>query len=495
MEQQSWGADARAGVPRSPGVERAIDELHSPSIEDPVIRGASAAFGGPIGTHVRRGWSWWNPLRVLVLLAILGSVLMYGEKLPCRGAAWQGGFQYSHMCYTDIYPLYSAEGLSQPDRKRPYLDAHLNSEGKPTYVEYPVLIGAAMEVAAVLSDHSVPHTQPVQRFLDITWMMIMVAAVAAVVATALTHRRRMWDAAMLALAPGWILAGLINWDVLAVGLTALAMLAWARKHTFVSGLLFGLAIATKFYPVVFFAPLFVLCLRGGRMRSFFSALGGAALAWAIVDVPVWIRSPDGFLTFYKFSRRRGADWGSTYYFVERVFNVSIHVSQLNIIEAGATTVVVLLVAALTLAAPRRPRLPQVFFVTLAAFLLVNKVDSPQYVVWLVPLFVLARPRWRAFLAWQFAEVVYFMAVWLFLMNVERPGKGLEWQPYMVALAGRDVALLAMVVLVVIDMFRPDRDVVRMDGSDDPAGGVLDGAPDYGSARRTYHEPVAVAQLS
>jgi hypothetical protein len=31
--------------------------------------------------------------------------------------------------------------------------------------------------------------------------------------------------------------------------------------------------------------------------------------------------------------------------------------------------------------------------------------------------------------------------------------------------------------VVRDILRPEKDVVRRDGDDDPAGGVLDGAPD------------------
>jgi hypothetical protein len=38
-----------------------------------------------------------------------------------------------------------------------------------------------------------------------------------------------------------------------------------------------------------------------------------------------------------------------------------------------------------------------------------------------------------------------------------------------------VALLS--AYVVRDIFYPERDVVRADGTDDPAGGVLDGAPD------------------
>ena len=51
-------------------------------------------------------------------------------------------------------------------------------------------------------------------------------------------------------------------------------------------------------------------------------------------------------------------------------------------------------------APSTPRLAQLAFLVVAGFLLVNKVYSPQYVLWLLPLAVLARPRWRDQLVWQ-----------------------------------------------------------------------------------------------
>ena len=72
---------------------------------------------------------------------------------------------------------------------------------------------------------------------------------------------------------------------------------------------------------------------------------------------------------------------------------------------------------LALAAPRRPRLPQLCFLVLAAFLMTNKVWSPQYVVWLVPLAVLARPRLWPYLLWQLAEVAYFFGIWGYLIFV------------------------------------------------------------------------------
>ena len=52
------------------------------------------------------------------------------------------------------------------------------------------------------------------------------------------------------------------------------------------------------------------------------------------------------------------------------------------------------------------------FLVVAAFLLVNKVYSPQYVLWLLPLAVMARPRWIDQAIWQTAEIFYWMMIWL-----------------------------------------------------------------------------------
>ncbi len=92
------------------------------------------------------------------------------------------------------------------------------------------------------------------------------------------------------------------------------------------------------------------------------------------------------------------------------------VGALNLVSLLLFVLAFALISVLILAAPRRPRLPQVFFLVLASFLLVNKVWSPQYVIWLVPLVVLARPRLWSYLLWQVAEVGYFFAIWAYLIT-------------------------------------------------------------------------------
>jgi uncharacterized membrane protein len=106
---------------------------------------------------------------------------------------------------------------------------------------------------------------------------------------------------------------------------------------------------------------------------------------------------------------------------------------------------------------------------------VGKVFSPHDALWLTPLAVLARPRWRAFLAWQCGEVMLVPARMFLLVGRENADRGLPLGWWYAAVAVRDILLVVLVAFVVRDVLRPELDVVRADGTDDPAGGVLNDA--------------------
>jgi uncharacterized membrane protein len=414
---------------------------------------------------------------VLVGAALLGALLAFLEKVPCRSGAWNSFTkQFQDACYTDIYPLYYNEGLSAG--KVPYTGHH---------VEYPVVIGGAMQaVAWLVRPIADPYTRG-REFFDVTVILLVICAVLGVVATAYAAGpARRWSALLVALSPGLVLSAFVNWDLIAMALAALAVAAWAGRRNVTAGVLAGLAVATKFYPLVFFGPLLLLCLRAGRMRAFWVTSGSAAVAWLVVNVPVIIVAPSGWATFYQFSRTRPADWGSIWYLFEH-FGVPVlgagGISTLNLLSAAGLTLGCLAIAVLALTAPRRPRLAQLCFLVLAVFLMTNKVWSPQYVIWLVPFAVLARPRFWPYVLWQLAEVGYFFGIWGYLVFISRNGaiipgyNGISTGWYFAALLVRFLTVALLCGYVVGDILRPDLDVVRRGGEDDPAGGVLAGAPD------------------
>ena len=149
--------------------------------------------------------------------------------------------------------------------------------------------------------------------------------------------------------------------------------------------------------------------------------------------------------------------------------VTLSASTINLwswLFFGAWCVAVLV---LGMTAPATPRLAQLGFLVVAGFLLVNKVYSPQYVLWLVPLAVLARPKWRDFLIWQACEVAYFLGIWLYLAYTTSGDahKGLSMDGYHWAIACHLLGTLYFCGMVVRDILMPERDVVRQSGDDDP----------------------------
>ncbi|MGZ4622748.1 MAG: glycosyltransferase family 87 protein [Blastococcus sp.] len=456
-----------------------------PTWTDPVAAQASEAAGGPWGRHAVTGRAlFWTPLRICLLFTTLVLALAWMKQSPCASGDWSGSRQYTHFCYSDEVPLFGIYGLDHG--AVPYLDSR---------VEYPVLTGGFIAAAAAVgrvydgaarATALLPDLPPVESYTVVTCLLLAVCALLVTRGVLGLSGRRPWDAAMVALSPVLLVHAFTNWDLFAVALTTFAMLAWARRWPTTAGVLFGLAVATKFYPLLLLGALFVLCLRAGRLRVWTRTMAAAVVAWLVVDIPIAVLAPDNWAWFFVFSRQRPANpetvWNMALYLSDnRWFDGPLAPGQVPTVLNAVITVVLLVFAVgvtwLTLAAPVRPRVPQVAFLLVAGFLELNKVWSPQYSLWLLPLAVLARPKWRSLLVWQVTEALVWMITMLDYLGTQNRGVGIEW--FFLTVSIRDVVVLVLMGLVVRDILRPDGDVVRTSwpGVDDPAGGVLDHASD------------------
>jgi uncharacterized membrane protein len=101
----------------------------------------------------------------------------------------------------------------------------------------------------------------------------------------------------------------------------------------------------------------------------------------------------------------------------------------------------------------------------ASFLLVNKVWSPQYSLWLVPLAVLAVPHRRLLLGWMIVDALVWPATMLSYLGTDKKGLPTDW--FLGTVLVRDAVVVALCVLVVRTVLAPGRDLVRATVGDDP----------------------------
>ncbi|TDC39939.1 DUF2029 domain-containing protein [Micromonospora sp. 15K316] len=469
----------------TPGLGDAGTSDH-PSRSDGFVRGVSGLIGGPLGDHAvaldrpaGRERRFWTAARIVLALACLTLALHWVQKSPCQDGAWQNNVQYTRFCYTDVLALYYAEGLNEG--KVPYRDHP---------VEYPVLTGYFMG-ALGLPVHALGQDDPGinqgQWFYNLNALVLGALAVATVAVILALRRRRPWDAALFALAPALLLTATVNWDLLAIGLAAFGLLAWARRRPVLAGALLGLAGAAKLWPLFLLGPILVLAARANRLRAALSAVSAAVVAAVAVNLPAAVPYWENWDRFFELNSTRAIDWGTLWY-IGRYLDgkvdgqgpfdwLNANIPTLNLLSYALFGLACLGVAALALLAPRRPRLAALAFLVVAAFLIFSKVWSQQFVLWLLPLAVLARPRWGAFLAWQLAEVCYFAAFYGELLGASTGRAVFPEGVFVFAATLRLVTVVVLCGLIVRDILRPERDAVRATYADDPDGGVLDGAPD------------------
>lgn len=407
------------------------------------------------------------------------------QKTPCVSKDWNLTDQqrYGAMCYSDVPYLYTGRGFAE--RVVPYTD----TDGRYQDLEYPVLIGyfayGAAIVTHVLSGwpdleerQALPASdlysaegvaEEFALFFDVTAVLLAFFALGSAYFMAGVHRGRPWDAMPYVLAPALVLTGLINWDYLAIFALTGAMFAWSRGKPLLAGVMIGLGTATKLYPLFLLGALLVVCFRRGELRSFGRALAGAVVAWLAVNLPAILTGYEHWKSFWTFNQERGADLGSVWLLLQQVTDKTFSAHTINRVSEGSFVLICLGVALLAVFAPRTPRIAQLAFLIVCGFLLVNKVYSPQYVMWLLPLAVLARPRWRDLLIWQAGEIFYFAAVWWYLGKfTESSASTGSDHVYLAAIVVRMAAELWFAGLVVRDILQPLNDPVRADGvTDDP----------------------------
>jgi uncharacterized membrane protein len=240
---------------------------------------------------------------------------------------------------------------------------------------------------------------------------------------------------LLPLAPAVIGSLYINWDMWAV-ITAVASIYWFdRKKYQWSAIALGISIATKFFPVVLLAPIAIIFFRRRDPITGFKYLLTSLEIWALINIPFALTTPSGWWRFFKLNSERGADFGSLWYSLQLLgLRISSH-GTINFATIALFLILTIWVSGFLLKSLEIPTLASISIIFVTIFTIASKVYSPQYILWLVPLGVIAMRREKdraAFWVWQGTELLYHVAVWQYLAAVSGSRFGLPATWYAVA---------------------------------------------------------------
>lgn len=460
----------RPSVPRHP----------VPLFSEPAARTLVERLGGPRGRHEGRLRGFWQPGVALLATGLIVYGLGFLAKVPCirshyledgrQALDWSGHKQYTTACYNDIVPLFSGRGLDQPGFSYAYSWVE---NGVTRYMEYPVITGVFQWLMGALTRLVSPATSwllPVTVYFTLTAFVLALVWIVVVRLTVSLTGPRTWDTLLVAASPLVIVHALTNWDILSIVFALGGMVAMRRNQSVLGGVLFGLGAATKLWPLLLIGAYMVLALRTRVYAPAAKALVSAAFTWVLVNLPIALQYPQAWGEFFRLNRERTYEWTTIWALADAAARSLTGGSVItpSIANAGSFFLFALACGAIALLgwkARRPPRIAELAFLIVAAFLLVNKVWSPQYSLWLVPLVALAVPRWRLVYAWQVAEAaVWPVLMWYFLGE---DNKGVPLGLVHTVVLIRDAFLIALIVMVVRHIQGRSEDKVRLAASEDP----------------------------
>ncbi len=330
--------------------------------------------------------------RALLALTILAALLSFTKFSHCEGTNWATPDQYIHACYSDLPSLFGERGMV--DNKWPYAS-------DTNAVEYPVLTGLVMYATSFLA-HS-----PISYFNFNAFLLALLF----IGLVFIVYRIKPEFTYLLPVAPAMVASLYINWDLWAIITMMLAIYLFDRKQYTYSSLALAVSISTKFMPVFLLLPILFILWRSNQIRELVKYALTTGALWLAINLPFALTTPTGWWRFYKLNMEREADWGSLWLAFSQL---GLGLANLNylailLLLIGLTSFVIFLFEL-----KNTPTLASVAFIVLAIVMVASKVYSPQYVLWLTPLAVIAltnKKDLHAFWIWQIAETLYHVAIW------------------------------------------------------------------------------------
>ena len=332
-----------------------------------------------------------------------------------------------------------------------------------------MLSGLLMWVAAVPS-----HTDG--EFL--AWSALLMAPFGLLTGWMLGRLAR-WRALLWALGPPLVLYAFHNWDLPVVACAVAAVFVVHGRRTdrpladrgVVAAVLLGLGFAFKLYPGAFVLPLALYVLTASRpgaldWRGALRVPAAAVVTVVLVNLPFMIAGYEGWRASFTFQQLRKVDFttNSIWFWGFRPESDPDDVAFQATMDWLSPTLVLLSFAVAAGVGWWRWRRDATYpwigvsAAMLCGFLLLHKVHSPQYTLWLLPFFVLVQVPWSWIGAYLLADLAMGIGIFRWYYHLHAGVDfgiydGFSAQAVMIGVWGRAALLVA---LFVVFLTVPDR---------------------------------------
>jgi uncharacterized membrane protein len=321
----------------------------------------------------------------------------------------------------------------------PYVDRAL---------EYPVGSGIIFYLATLVSPTP----------FGVLVVTAIAAALSCVAITVALERRVGGRAWRWAVGPPVLLFAFQNWDVFAIAAMVFGLFAFERHHDVRAGALLGVGAFIKLFPAVIIPTLAVLRWAQGDRRGAARLVLAGAVTFVVLNLPVLLASPSGWVYPINFQGRRQATWGTVWLYAYRVVGAPMEgATGARFANSVSLVALALGLGLLALLAARRPLDAfAVAAVAVTILVLTNKVYSPTYDFWLVPFFVLLPIRRREWITFCALDGAIYVLVFGHFHGLTTPDQVRALLPILVlARAAVLVALIVGLMRVVVPARRLD----------------------------------------
>ena len=439
------------------------------------------------------------PVWLAVAATLFGLLLAWGVKSGCTTHAWVDSYQYKRLCYNDLQPLFGVRGIERGEI--PYKDEVLEYPVLTGVFMYgagailrvvdgwshatqsgPMVLGAAVAAGAAGIGLGLLRARwaKVAAGVAFTTACVLAAVFAGAVrsnanpdyfnlsavmlgpfavAVTLALRPMVTPGRLLLWAVGspLIIYAFHNWDLPAVAGAAWGYAELERGRLGAAGAALGLGASAKLYPG-FLLPGFVLDRFSlGDRPGVKRIVVGFLVAAAAVNLPFLIVNAGNWFRIWTFHARRYPDFGTVWYWLAHHGRRLVPSPGWDPMAGDAAGWYLRLVSLMSLVlfaagalwflwhgwqrVRREGRYPTaaVGLGIVALFLLVSKVHSPQYSLWVIPLVAMLDVPWRYVWAYLAADVGVFVAGFYYFTVMTAPAPG--WKGiFEMAVLSRAVAL-------------------------------------------------------